>query len=267
MPIRRLDQALAARGFGSRKEVHALARAGLVLVNGAPAHSASQKIDLERDRVAVRGAEVRLQEYLYIMLHKPQGVISAARDPAAPTVMDLLPAHLRCRCLFPVGRLDKDTTGLLLLTDDGALAHALLSPRRHVPKTYLATLRAPATEDDAAAFAAGMRLPAAEGHPPEDCLPAELIPLEGCLARVVLREGKYHQIKRMFAARGNAVLALHRETMGPLRLDEALAPGECRELTAEEAAGLRVSDFVEFSAICIASAEKAWYNDDASQED
>ena len=235
MPIiRRLDQALAARGFGSRKEIHALVRAGAVLVNGIAAHNAGQKIALESDRVAVKGEEVCLQEFIYIMLHKPKGVISAARDPKAPTVIDLLPAHLYRRGLFPVGRLDKDTTGLLLLTDDGAAAHALLSPRRHVAKRYHVTLERPANENDVQAFAAGLHLPPAEGRPPEDCLPAELIVLEGYTARVVLREGKYHQVKRMFDARGNRVLALHRESMGGLYLDEALQPGECRELTAEE---------------------------------
>jgi len=239
MPIRRLDQALAARGFGSRKEIHALVRAGLVLVNGVVAHSASQKIDLERDQVSVRGEEVRLQEFIYIMLNKPQGTLSATTDPKAPTVLDLLPASLRRRGLFPVGRLDKDTTGLLLLTDDGALAHALLSPRRHVPKAYHVTLRNPVHESDIQAFATGMRLPPAEGHPPEDCHPAELAILEGNTARIILREGKYHQIKRMFAARGNQVLALHREAMGKLRLDEGLHPGECRELMEEEVASLR----------------------------
>lgn len=238
-PIRRLDQALAARGQGSRKQVHALVRAGLVQINGIIAHRADQKIDLEQDRVTVRGREIPLQEFVYIMLHKPQGVISAARDPRAATVLDLVPDALRRRELFPVGRLDKDTTGLLLITDDGALGHALLAPRSHVPKTYMATLRVPATQADAAAFAAGLHLPAAEGHPPEDCMPAELYPLEGCVARVVLHEGKYHQVKRMFAARGNEVLSLHREAMGPLRLDDALAPGECRTLTQEEAAALR----------------------------
>jgi len=234
MPIRRLDQALALRGFGSRKEIHALVRAGQVQVNSIPAHNASQKIDLELDQVSVRGEPVRLQKFLYIMLNKPQGVISAARDPKTPTVIDLLPAHLRRRGLFPVGRLDKDTTGLLLLTDDGALSHALLSPRRHVPKAYLAALRYPATEEDAAAFAAGLHLPPAEGRPPEDCLPAELTILEGSIARVVLHEGKYHQVKRMFAARGNGILSLHRESMGSLVLDETLQPGECRELTERE---------------------------------
>jgi len=239
MPIRRLDQTLSARGFGSRREVCTLIRAGLVRVNGMAAYKGDQKIDLECDAVTVRGEEVCLREFVYIMLHKPKGVVSASRDANAPTVLDLLPQTLRRRGLFPVGRLDKDTTGLLLITDDGALAHGLLSPRRHVPKIYLAGLRTPAEPEDAAAFAQGMHLPPAEGHPPEDCLPAELILLEGNRARVVLHEGKYHQVRRMFAALGNEVLALHRESMGALRLDEALAPGQCRELTEEEAEGLR----------------------------
>ena len=239
--IRRLDQALAARNFGSRKEVHALVRAGEVLVNGVTAHSGSQKIDLGSDRVTVRGEEARLQEFIYIMLHKPGGVISAARDAKVPTVMDLVPPELRRRGLFPVGRLDKDTTGLLLLTDDGALGHALLSPRKRVPKSYLAGLREAAGESDVQAFAQGMRLPAGEGRPPEDCLPAELYILNGKTARVVLREGKYHQVKRMFAARGNFVTNLHREAFGGLRLDEKLKPGECRELSNDEVSSLCTS--------------------------
>ena len=237
--IRRLDQALAARGFGSRKEIHALVRAAQVQINCLPAHDAAQKIDLESDQVTVQNEAVNLQEYVYIMLHKPPGVVSAARDPQAPTVLDLLPANLYRRGLFPAGRLDKDTTGLLLITDDGALSHALLSPRRHVPKTYLAELERPVLPADIKAFAAGIHLPAAEGHPPEDCLPAELEILENSRARIVLHEGKYHQVKRMFAARGNRVLSLHREAMGTLRLDEALVLGACRELTGEEVEGLR----------------------------
>jgi len=225
----RLDQLLAARGFGSRKEVAGLLRAGLVQVNGEPARAAAQKINTACDCVTVRGVSVNLSEYIYIMLHKPQGVVSATRDANTTTVLDLIPQHLRRRDLFPVGRLDKDSTGLLLITDDGALAHALLSPHRHVPKVYLATLKQPATQHNITAFAAGLHL-----SQDEICLPAELIPLEGNMARVVLREGKYHQVKRMFAALGNEVLALHRERMGGLALDENLAPGECRELSTDE---------------------------------
>ena len=234
MSNQRLDKTLSARGFGSRKEIAALARTGQVKVNGQAARDASVKIDTDSDEITVRGAPVDLREHIYIMLHKPQGVISAARDPRAATVLDLLPQALRRRGLFPVGRLDKDTTGLLLITDDGTLAHELLSPRRHVPKTYLATLREDAARQDVTAFAAGLRLPPVEDRPAEHCLPAQLLPLEGKHARVILHEGKYHQVKRMFAALGNEVLALHRESMGPLALDDHLLPGQCRELTGEE---------------------------------
>ncbi|MDR1464237.1 MAG: rRNA pseudouridine synthase [Oscillospiraceae bacterium] len=239
MAIRRLDHALALAGLGSRREAAALARSGAVTVNGVTARAGSQKIDTEGDNVAVRGQLLRLAEHRYLMLHKPAGVISASRDPKTATVLDLVPPALRQRDLFPAGRLDKTSTGLLLVTDDGALAHALLSPRRHVAKTYLVTLREEATEADAAAFAAGMRLPASEGHPPADCGPAALEILPERQTLMVLREGKYHQIRRMFAARGNEVLALHRIAMGPLRLDERLAPGECRELTEGEVTALR----------------------------
>lgn len=239
MSIFRLDALLASRQFGSRKESLSLIKAGAVQVNGQRAWKGGQKVNLETDRVTVKGAPVSMQAHLYIMLHKPAGAVSAARDPNAPTVLDLLPTALRRRGLFPAGRLDKGTTGLLLITDDGALAHNLLSPRRHVEKTYLVTLQAPASMEDASIFAAGMHLPAAEGHPPEDCQPANLVRLPNNQARVTLHEGKYHQIKRMFRATGNEVLALHREQFGTLTLDPALWPGECRKLTLEEIDALK----------------------------
>ena len=239
MPHRRLDALLVSRNFGSRKEVLPLIKAGVVLVNGERALKGGQLIDMEHDEITVRGVPVSMQEYVYIMLHKPQGVLSAARDPKAAVVLDLLPEELRRRGLFPAGRLDKNTTGLLLITDDGALAHSLLSPRRHVEKVYLATLRAPARQEDIAAFATGMDLPEEDRHPAEQCMPALLEILPDCRARVTLREGKYHQVKRMFRAAGNEVLELHRERFGPLALDEALRQGECRELTAEEIKALR----------------------------
>jgi len=232
--VLRLDKLLADRGFGSRKEVAALARAGHVLVNGQCAQNAAEKIDLARDCVTVRGVLLDLREHSYIMLHKPPGVISASRDPKVKTVLDLVPPQLWRRGLFPVGRLDKDSTGLLLITNDGALAHTLLSPRRHVAKTYLACLKAPATQSDVEAFTAGLRLSSGEV-----CLPAQLGILEDNRARVVLHEGKYHQVKRMFAARGNEVLALHRVSMGPLALDERLVPGQCRPLNEAEEKDLK----------------------------
>jgi 16S rRNA pseudouridine516 synthase len=234
-----LDQLLTARGYGSRREVMALLREGMVKVNGAVPHGGATKVNLESDSVTVRGQPVALAAFVTLMLHKPPGVISASSDPRAATVLDLLPPSLRRPGLFPVGRLDKDSTGLLLITNDGALAHALLSPRRHVPKTYRVTLRRAASPADVEAFAGGLRLPPADGHPPEDCQPAALFLLPNNQARVVLHEGKYHQIKRMFTQLGNDVLQLHREAMGQLHLDETLAPGESRLLTSTELLSLR----------------------------
>ncbi|MDR0530683.1 MAG: 16S rRNA pseudouridine(516) synthase [Oscillospiraceae bacterium] len=239
MPWVRIDALLASRGFGSRKEVLALIKSGAVTINGQRALKGGQKFNDESAAVTINGTAVDLREHAYLMLHKPKGCVCAARDPRAETVMALIPEPLRRRGLFPAGRLDKDTTGLLLITDDGALAHRLLSPRRHVEKVYLAALKLPAREEDAAAFAAGMRLPAQEGRPPEDCLPARLELLPGNRARVVLHEGKYHQVKRMFRALGNEVTQLHRERFGPLALDESLAAGECRALTEAEIAALK----------------------------
>ncbi len=239
MSLHRLDQLLAARGCGSRKGVAALIKAGAVRVNGTITRRPEQKINTETDSVTLHGQPVALAEYVYYLLHKPLGVISASRDPKAVTALDLLPEHWRRRGLFPAGRLDKDSTGLLLITDDGALAHALLSPRRHVEKTYIVTLATAATPEDIKAFAAGIHLPPADNHPAEDCLPAQLTPLSDNQALVVLREGKYRQIRRMFAERGNEVLALHRLAVGCLRLEDTLQQGEYRELTAEEIAALK----------------------------
>ena len=169
------------------------------------------------------------------MLHKPAGLLSATEDRRQKTVLDLLPEHLRRRGLFPVGRLDKDTEGLLLLTDDGPLGHALLSPKNHVDKVYYAKVEGRLDRTDAEALAAGMVL--GDGL---HCLPAELEPLgDGSQCHVTLREGKYHQVKRMLAARGKPVVYLKRLSMGPIALDPALAPGEWRPLTGEEKALLR----------------------------
>ena len=173
----------------------------------------------------------------YLMMNKPAGVITATEDAAQQTVLDLLPADLR-RGLSPVGRLDKDTEGLLLLTDDGALCHALTAPRRHVDKRYRAQIAGTLASDAAARFAAGLTL--GDGTV---CRPAELTILgrteDGCVAEVVLREGKYHQVKRMVAAAGGRVVHLKRLSMGPLTLDDALPAGGFRELTEQELALLR----------------------------
>ena len=234
--MERLDKVLAGTGRWSRREVKLLVRQGQVRVNGAAASSAEEKVDPETAIILVGGEPVRLQKFTYVMLHKPAGVLSATEDRWQETVLELLPQELRRRGLSPVGRLDKDTEGLLLLTDDGELAHRLLSPKYHVDKRYYARVDGPLGPEDAAAFAAGMTL--GDGL---ECLPAglELLGPGECI--VTLREGKFHQVKRMLAARGAPVLYLKRLSMGPLVLDETLAPGAFRELTAAETAALRAA--------------------------
>lgn len=234
----RLDKIIAASGKYSRREVKLLIRQGRVLVDGVPARSPEDKVDPESAEIAVNGEALPYRRYTWLMLHKPAGVLSATEDGRGTTVLDLLPQELQRRNLFPVGRLDKDTEGLLLLTNEGVLAHDLLSPRRHVDKVYYARTAGQLREEDRQAFAAGMTL--GDGL---KCLPAELeilsAGLEGSEALVTLREGKFHQVKRMLAARGTPVLYLKRIRMGNLTLDPALAPGEYRYLTEKELSGLR----------------------------
>ena len=229
-----LDKIIAATGRWSRREAKDLVRRGRVLVDGRVAASPEEKIDPERAVLRVDGEEISCARYTYVMLHKPAGVLTATRDARRRTVLDLLPAPWRKKGLAPVGRLDKDTEGLLLLTDDGELTHRLLSPGYHVDKRYYARVSADLEEADAAAFAAGMTL--ADGLV---CLPAGLEILSPRECVVTLREGKFHQVKRMLAARGKPVTYLKRLSMGPLPLDEALAPGEYRPLTDAEVALLR----------------------------
>lgn len=232
--MERLDKILANTGRWSRKEARTLIRAGRVQVDGHAVRTPEEKHD-PAACFTVDGAPVSGERLAYLMLHKPAGLLSATEDPRQATVLDLLPEHLRRVGLFPVGRLDKDTEGLLLLTNDGPLAHRLLSPRRHVDKTYFVRVGGPFTEADQAAFAAGLVL--------EDglhCLPARLELLE-CRteALVTLQEGKFHQIKRMTAACGKQVIYLKRLSMGPLRLDPALRLGEWRPLTQTEVQALK----------------------------
>lgn len=228
----RLDKLLAATGRWSRREAKELIRQGRVLVDGAAAGSGEEKADPAVSEILVDGGPLGYQEYTYIMLHKPAGVLTATEDRRQRTVLDLLSPELRRRGLSPVGRLDRDTEGLLLLTNDGALAHRLLSPKSHVDKVYYARLDAPLGPEDQAAFARGIVL--------EDglvCLPAGLEVLgDGREILVTLHEGKFHQIKRMTASRGAAVCYLKRLSMGGLILDPALAKGEYRALTEEEVA-------------------------------
>lgn len=228
--MERVDKILAGTGRWSRREVRELIRAGRVAVGGAGVRSPDEKYDREGLDLRVDGEPVSGEKYVYLMLHKPAGLVSATDDPRQPTVLELLPPHLRRVGLFPAGRLDKDTEGLLLLTNDGGLAHRLLSPKRHVDKTYFVRVEGALDEEDCAAFASGMIL--GDGL---ECLPAGLERLEAPdEAIVTLREGKYHQIKRMLASRGKPVRYLKRLTMGPLQLDSGLQKGAWRPLTAEE---------------------------------
>ena len=234
--MERLDKILANTGRWSRKEVRELVRAGRVTVNGVPVHSPEEKWDPAAEFV-VDGVSVSGERMVYLMLHKPAGLVSATEDPKQPTVLELLPDHLKRVGLFPAGRLDKDTKGLLLLTNDGVLAHRLLAPRRHVDKTYFVQVEGQLDETDVEAFSTGMTL--GDGLV---CMPAGLEVLgQPDTAIVTLREGKYHQIKRMLASRGKPVRYLKRLTMGPLKLDPALKRGEWRPLTEEEMAALRLA--------------------------
>ena len=232
----RLDKIIAASGKYSRREVKLLVRQGRVLVDGMPARSPEDKVDPESAEIAVNGEVLPYRRYTWLMLHKPAGVLSATEDGRGKTVLDLLPPELQRQGLFPVGRLDKDTEGLLLLTNEGGLAHDLLSPRHHVDKVYYVRTAGTLTEEDCRAFAAGMALSDFR------CLPAELEILSAGIeseALVTLREGKFHQVKRMLAQRGKPVLYLKRVKMGNLTLDPALARGEYRYLTEEELQALR----------------------------
>ena len=237
MAKERIDKILSSTGLWSRKEVKELVKRGRVRVNGAVLTKAEDKADPERDEIMVDGQVVDCSPFVYIMMNKPDGLLSATTDKRQKTVVDLLPEHLQKRGLFPVGRLDKDTVGLLLLTDDGPLGHELLSPKKHVDKVYLARVDGHVDEEDVKRLAEGMVL--------EDglhCLPAGLQPLgDGSECLVTLREGKYHQVKRMLAACGKPVTALERLSMGPLELDKDLERGQWRFLNRKELEELKNS--------------------------
>ena len=234
--MERLNKIISATGKKSRREVREMVRQGRVLVDGKPAPAADMKVDPQTAVILLDGEPLGYEKFTYVMLHKPAGVLTATEDRRQETVLDLLPPELRRRALSPVGRLDKDTEGLLLLTNDGQLAHRLLSPKSHVDKVYYARVDGALEPGDIAAFAAGMTL--GDGL---ECLPAGLEILSPTEALVTLREGKFHQVKRMLAARGKPVLYLKRLSMGRLRLDPALAPGAWRMLTEEERSALNLS--------------------------
>lgn len=227
----RLDKLLSALGAATRSECRELIRAGRVKIDGALAKSGADAVP-EGAEITLDGRALDRRLARHVMLHKPAGVLTAREDPRQRTVMDLLPPVYTALGCMPVGRLDKDTTGLLLLTTDGELAHRLISPQRHVDKVYEARVDGDLTEADAAAFAAGI------AFRDFTALPAKLEILSPRTGRVTVQEGKFHQVKRMFAARGKEVLALRRLRFGPLEMEEDLPPGAYRELTEEEVAAL-----------------------------
>lgn len=233
----RLDKLLAHAGYGTRSEIRRAVRVGRVAVNGAPVRDPGMTVDPGADRVSWDGAPVRYRAFVYFMLNKPPGVISATEDRRERTVIDLLREEDRARDPFPVGRLDKDTEGLLLITNDGRLAHELLSPRKAVDKVYEAVVAGAVGEADIRAFEAGVTLDDGYRTMPAGLVVREVREAEdGPLSRVIvtIREGKFHQVKRMFEAFGKRVVHLRRVAMGPLRLDPHLKPGAYRELTEEE---------------------------------
>jgi len=236
----RLDKFLAENGLGSRAQVKQILKKGLVLVNGRAEKSPKTQIDETVDEIVVSGQRLTYEKFVYYLLNKPRGVISATEDDRHKTVLDLLDETARQKEIFPVGRLDIDTHGLLLLTNNGKLAHAMLSPKKHVEKIYRAQVAGLMEQADVERFAAGIEL--------KDftCQPAHLKILEldeekeASLVEITLAEGKFHQVKRMVAACGKEVTDLQRLTMGPLHLDPALALGEWRRLTEKEILSLEI---------------------------
>lgn len=226
----RLDKFLADMGLGTRSEVKKEIHKGQVRVNGIPERSPEYKLDIQKDLVEVNGRQISYAQQEYYMLNKPAGVVSATEDKKNMTVLDLIQEKQR-KDLFPVGRLDKDTEGLLLITNDGLLAHQLLSPKKHVKKTYFVRVENPVSPEDIKILEEGVDI-----GEEKRTLPAEiscLSPEKNSLC-LTIKEGKFHQIKRMFQAVDNKVLYLKRLSMGSLTLDETLAPGEYRPLTKEE---------------------------------
>lgn len=236
MSMIRLDKFLADAGQGTRSQVKNYIKQGLVAVNDVPEKRADRKVDTERDTVSLKGKLLTHEELVYYMLHKPQGVVSATKDEREKTVLSLITEDKR-RDLFPVGRLDKDTEGLLLITNDGKLANNLLTPGKHVAKKYFARIKGVVTEQEVERFARGVDI-----GDEELTMPAELLVQssgEESEVIITITEGRYHQIKRMFEALGMKVIYLKRISMGELCLDETLPCGAYRRLTEEEIETIR----------------------------
>ena len=237
----RLDKCLADCGLGTRSEVKSLLKAKRITVNGKVVTNGKVQVNPETDEILFDGEKIQYEEFVYIMMNKPKGVVSATEDNLHKTVLDLIDPLYFKKGVFPVGRLDIDTHGLLLLTNDGELAHRLLSPKKHVTKIYQARVEGVMTAEDAAAFEKGIVL--SDGT---ECMPARLDILstaqDESIVQIHLKEGKFHQVKRMVKSCGKTVVDLQRLTMGPLKLDESLALGESRPLTEEELESLMMNE-------------------------
>ena len=236
--MERLDKVLSNLGYGTRKEVKYMVKKSMIEVNDVVVKDSGLAIEPEKCKIKVNGEEVNYRKYIYIMMNKPSGVISATFDNYDKTVIDLLDEEYRIFDPFPVGRLDKDTEGLLLITNDGELNHRLISPKWHVDKKYYAEINKPVSDDDVNAFSQGIVLD--DGY---KCLPGKLNIIKsaenGSEVEVIIHEGKFHQVKRMFESLGKEVVFLKRTNFGPLELDSALKEGSYRELSQEEVSILK----------------------------
>lgn len=229
----RLDKVLANLGFGSRKEVKTLVKNGEVFIDGKLVKDSAVQLDPEKSEIVVSGEKVNYRKYIYLLMNKPAGVVSATFDKYDETVIDLIDEEYKVFEPFPVGRLDKDTVGFLLLTNDGELNHRLISPKWHVDKVYYAEIDKKVDERDISAFEKGVVLD--DGY---KCMPAKLEILNaddnGSEVKITIQEGKFHQVKRMFNSVEKNVMFLKRISFGPMQLDDDLEEGQCRELTQEE---------------------------------
>lgn len=229
MKKQRLDKFISNQLILSRKTVRTGIQRGSAIVNGTIVRDSGTIIDADNDSVTYEGNVVGYKEYVYILMNKPKGILSASNDKSRQTVVDLVPEHIKRQGLFPVGRLDKDTTGLLLITDDGVFAHNCISPKKAISKSYIATLDGDINDDMIKMFKEGVVL--ADGT---RCKSATLEYLSKNVARIIITEGKYHQIKRMFGTVGLGVNTLHREAIGGLALPDGMNVGECIEMTKEQ---------------------------------
>jgi 16S rRNA pseudouridine516 synthase len=236
MAMERIDKIIASQGLYSRSDVKYMVNKKRITIDGKVVTSASQKADVDKNEIMLDGKPFVVKKQIYLMLNKPKGYVSATEDKKQQTVLELVPPALKGRDLFPAGRLDKDTTGLMIITDDGVLAHNILSPKKHVQKIYRVELDIPVTEEMQKGFAEGVELN--DGV----CKDAKLTILGEKTAEVTLREGRYHQIKRMFGCFGAKVVELHRIAMGELFLPDDLPEGECRELTEEDLVKLQTRE-------------------------